>query len=62
MTEEQRQAAADAARRSAEFVEAAMQNAIRQAINDGISISDTEEMKRRVEEARQAALKEVGLA
>lgn len=62
MTEEQRQAAADAARRSAEFVEAAMQNAIRQAINDGISISDTEEMKRRVEEARQAALKEVGRA
>ena len=50
------EAAAETARTTAQVVERAMSNAIRQAINDGVPMTDTEEMRKRILEAREKAL------
>lgn len=60
MNEEHRReiaaAAVEHAQVTAQLVERAMSNAIRQAINDGVPMTDTEEMRKRILEAREAVL------
>lgn len=61
MTEEQKNTAVAVGQAAAQHLEAALQNAVRQALNDGVSINNIVEMKRRIEAARVSALKDLGI-